>query len=131
MKPNPAIKDLHIQNVTLAEENLKLSRKIQEMSQKRPDSRKTSEKNSENSTWTVTKRIFDLEEKVDSVEKELAKSCYRSEASTDVDEGFLQLSRRMDKTQSGFKRIYRKIEEVERILSEPKDRHCARCLPSR
>lgn len=134
LKPNPSIKDLHIKNITLAEENLELSRKLRELNKTKEAfdySHDFSRKSNKSPTWNVTKRIYDLESKVESVEKEISKSQSRSEVSTVADEGFLQLSKRMDRTQNSFQRLEKKIGDMEKMLSQPKDRHCARCLNSK
>ena len=131
LKPNPSIKDLHIKNITLAEENLELSRRLRELNKKTEvleHSHDFSRKSNKSPTWNVTRRIFDIESKVESVEKEISKTLSRSEVSTVADEGFLQLSKCMDRTQSSFQRLDKKIGDMEKKLSQPKDRHCARCL---
>ena len=133
IKPNPTIQGLHNKNFNLAEENRELNRKIEVLS-RRPDAyMNESSKNDGKkglADWRVKTRIIDLEEKVNRIEKEYESSLGKSGQSTNVSEGFYSLSKEMDRAESRFKKLAEKIDAAEKKLKQPKDRHCARCIPS-
>lgn len=133
VKTNPAIKSLHYKNIELAEENKKLTNTVENLSKVIGKNsyglRESKGEKLSSSHYGVSSRIWELEEKVSKIEKEFENSLGKSGLSTNVSDGFYSLSKEMDKAGSRFIKLAEKIDQVERKLNEPKDRHCARCIP--